>query len=110
MMRNFEMLQEDWPSMVKPVVGTDFDIHSVARWYLHQANGVVVRQAAEMLGLPPERVPIGVDHYGNTSAASTLILLDEDRRAGRVHEGDLIACLWIGAGNGAMNGYSTIVL
>jgi 3-oxoacyl-[acyl-carrier-protein] synthase-3 len=110
MMRNFEMLQEDWPTKVKPAVGTDFDIDSVARWYLHQANGVVVRQAAEMLGLPLERVPIGVDHYGNTSAASTLILLDEDRRAGRVHEGDLIACLWIGAGNGAMNGYSTIVL
>ena len=110
MMRNFQMLQEDWPTKVKPTTGTDFDIDSVARWYLHQANGVVVRQAAEMLGLPPERVPIGVDHYGNTSASSTLILLDEDRRAGRVHEGDLIACLWIGAGNGAMNGYSTIVL
>lgn len=110
MTRNFQMLQEDWPAKVKPATGTDFDIDSVSRWYLHQANGVVVRRAAEMLGLPPERVPIGVDYYGNTSAASTLILLDEDRRAGRVHEGDLIAFLWIGAGNGAMNGYSAMVL
>ena len=110
MTRNFQMLQEDWPTKIKPRTGTDFDIDSVARWYLHQANGVVVRRAVEMLGLPPERVPIGVDYYGNTSAASTLILLDEDRRAGRVHDGDLIAFLWIGAGNGAMNGYSTIVL
>jgi len=108
--RDFQMLQEDWPTTVKPTTGTDFDIDSVARWYLHQANGVVVRRAVEMLGLPPERVPIGVDYYGNTSAASTLILLDEDRRAGRVHDGDLIAFLWIGAGNGAMNGYSTMVL
>jgi 3-Oxoacyl-[acyl-carrier-protein (ACP)] synthase III C terminal len=72
MARNFQMLQEDWPAKIKPVTGTDFDIGSVARWYLHQANGVVVRQAVEMLGLPPERVPIGVDHCGNTSAASTL--------------------------------------
>jgi 3-oxoacyl-[acyl-carrier-protein] synthase-3 len=63
-----------------------------------------------MLSIPLERVPIGVDHYGNTSAASTLILLDEDRRAGRVDDGDLIAFLWIGAGNGAMNGYATMVL
>jgi len=63
-----------------------------------------------MLGLPPGRVPIGVDHYGNTSAASTLILLDEDRRAGRVCDGDLVAFLWIGAGNGAMNGYAAMVL
>jgi 3-oxoacyl-[acyl-carrier-protein] synthase III len=110
MTRNFQMLQDDWPTKIKATTGTDFDIDSVTRWYLHQANGVVVRRALQMLGLPPERVPIGVDYYGNTSAASTLILLDEDRRAGRVHDGDLIAFLWIGAGNGAMNGDSTIVL
>ncbi|HEY5012009.1 MAG TPA: 3-oxoacyl-[acyl-carrier-protein] synthase III C-terminal domain-containing protein [Acidimicrobiia bacterium] len=110
MTRNFEMLQEDWPTKIKPTTGTDFDVDAVDRWYLHQANGVVVRRAVEMLGLPPERVPIGVDHYGNTSASSTLILLDEDRRAGRVHDGDLLVFLWIGAGAGAMNGYSTMVL
>jgi len=110
MSRNFEMLQEDWPTSIKPATGADFDVDAVARWYLHQANGVVVRKAATMLGLPPERVPIGVDQYGNTSAASTLILLDEDRRAGRVHDGDLLAFLWIGAGNGAMNGYAAMVL
>jgi 3-oxoacyl-[acyl-carrier-protein] synthase III len=110
MTRNFQMLQDDWPAKIKPLTGTDFDVDSVARWYLHQANGVVVRRAIEMLGLPPERAPIAVDHYGNTSASCTLILLDEDRRAGRVHDGDLVAFLWIGAGNGAMNGYSTLVL
>jgi 3-oxoacyl-[acyl-carrier-protein] synthase III len=110
MARDFEMLKEDWPTTVKPVTGTGFDIDTVARWYLHQANGVVVRQAIEMLGLPPDRVPISVDHYGNTSAASTLILLDEDLRAGRVNEGDLMVSMWVGAGNGAMNGYATVVL
>jgi 3-oxoacyl-[acyl-carrier-protein] synthase III len=110
MARNFQMLQDDWPTTVKEFTGADFDVDAVARWYLHQANGVVVRQAIEMLGLPPERVPISVDHYGNTSAASTLILLDEDRRAGRVNEGDLVVFLWIGAGNGAMNGYAALVL
>ena len=110
MARNLEMLQEDWPTTIKPVTGTDFDVEAVARWYLHQANGVVVRQAIEALGLPPERVPLNVDHYGNTSAASTLILLDEDRRAGRVGEGDLVVFLWVGAGNGAMNGYATLAL
>jgi 3-oxoacyl-[acyl-carrier-protein] synthase III len=110
MVRNFQMLQEDWPTTVKPYTGADFDVDAVTRWYLHQANGVVVRQAIEMLGLPPERAPISVDHYGNTSAASTLILLDEDRRAGRVRDGDLVVFLWIGAGNGAMNGYAAVAL
>jgi 3-oxoacyl-[acyl-carrier-protein] synthase III len=110
MTRNLEMLQEDWPTRIKPVTGTDFDTGSVARWYLHQANGVVVRQAVEMLGLPAGRVPICVGRYGNTSAASTLILLDEDRRAGRAGDGDLVVFFWIGAGNGAMNGYAALVV
>jgi 3-oxoacyl-[acyl-carrier-protein] synthase III len=110
MARDFAMLQEDWPASIKPFTGADFDLHAVARWYLHQANGVVVREAIDMLGLPPERVPISVDHYGNTSAASTLILLDEDRRSGRVRGGDLVVFLWIGAGNGAMNGYAAVAL
>ncbi len=63
-----------------------------------------------LLGLSSERVPLNVDRYGNTSAASTLLLLDEDRRAGRVHDGDLVVFMWIGAGNGAMNGYAALVL
>jgi 3-oxoacyl-[acyl-carrier-protein] synthase-3 len=70
----------------------------------------VVRRAGELLGLPPERIPINVDRYGNTSAASTLILLDEDREAKRVRSGDLVVFLWIGAGNGAMNGYAAVIL
>ena len=110
MTRNFEMLQEDWPASIRPATGTGFSIGAVARWYLHQANGVVVRQAVDMLGLPAGRVPISVGRYGNTSAASTLILLDEDRRSGRVNHGDLIAFLWVGAGNGAMNGYAAMLL
>jgi 3-oxoacyl-[acyl-carrier-protein] synthase III len=110
MSRNFEMLREDWPASVKPAVDADFDLDAVDRWYLHQANGVVVRQAVDMLGLPPGKVPVSVGHYGNTSAASTLILLDEDRKAGRVNHGDLVAFLWVGAGNGAMNGYAAMLL
>jgi len=110
MQRNMQMLEEDWPLAIKPIVGDDFDPSHVARWYLHQANGVVVRQAGELLGLPSDRVPLNVDRYGNTSAASTLLLLDEDRRAGRVHPHDLVVFMWIGAGNGAMNGYAALVL
>ena len=110
MTRNIDMLREDWPTSIKPVTGTDFDIGQVTRWYVHQANGVVIRQAVDMLGLPADKVPISVGHYGNTSAASTLILLDEDRRVGKVQDGDLIVFLWVGAGNGAMNGYAAMLL
>jgi 3-oxoacyl-[acyl-carrier-protein] synthase-3 len=105
-----EMLQEDWPTSIAPILGAGFDITRVARWYMHQANGVVVRRAGELLGLPADRSPLNVDRYGNTSAASTLILLDEDRQAHRVRHGDLVVFLWIGAGNGAMNGYAALIL
>jgi hypothetical protein len=39
---------------------------------------VWMRQAIEMLGLPAGRAPIRLDHDGNTSTASTLILLNEE--------------------------------
>jgi 3-oxoacyl-[acyl-carrier-protein] synthase-3 len=110
MRRNMEMLREDWPTAIAPILGGDFDVDRVARWYMHQANGVVVRRAGELLGIPSDRIPLNVDHYGNTSSASTLILLSEDRQANRVREGDLVVFLWIGAGNGAMNGYAALVL
>jgi 3-oxoacyl-[acyl-carrier-protein] synthase III len=110
MQRNLQMLKEDWPTDIAPIVGVGFDPARVARWYLHQANAVVVRRAGELLGLPADRIPINADKYGNTSAASTLILLDEDRAANRVREGDLVVFMWIGAGNGAMNGYAALIL
>jgi 3-oxoacyl-[acyl-carrier-protein] synthase-3 len=110
MQRNMEMLKEDWPTDIAPLLGVGFDPDRVARWYMHQANAVVVRRAGELLGLPADRIPINADRYGNTSAASTLILLDEDRKANRVRDGDLVVFLWIGAGNGAMNGYAALIL
>ena len=109
-LRDMAMLEEDWAAHIKPAVEHDFDPDRVSRWYMHQANGVVVRKAIELLGLAPDKVPVGVDHYGNLSAASTLVLLDEDRRAGRLREGDLVVFLWVGAGNGAMNGYAALVV
>ena len=45
-----------------------------------------------------EKIGVNVDRYGNTSAASTLILLDEDMRSGKVKAGDLLLFLWVGAG------------
>ncbi len=109
-LRDMAMLEEDWAAHIKPAVGHDFDPDRVSRWYMHQANGVVVRKAIELLELAPDKVPVGVDHYGNLSAASTLVLLDEDRHAGRLREGDLAVFLWVGAGNGAMNGYAALVV
>jgi 3-oxoacyl-[acyl-carrier-protein] synthase-3 len=64
----------------------------------HQANRRIIEAVAERLGAPRERVFTNVDRYGNTSAASVAIALDEAVRGGRVARGDLLLMLVFGAG------------
>lgn len=109
MQRNYELLTENWDQTTDGDLGP-FNPDKVSRWYFHQANAHMVRATAQVMGIPLEKVPINVDLYGNSSAASTLILLDEDRRAGRVKAEDLVVFMWIGAGNGAMNGYASVII
>ncbi|MEK6683521.1 MAG: beta-ketoacyl-ACP synthase III [Nitrospirota bacterium] len=64
----------------------------------HQANFRIIKAVAERLGLPMEKVMINVERYGNTSAASIPIALDEAVRQGRVKDGDLLLFEAFGAG------------
>jgi 3-oxoacyl-[acyl-carrier-protein] synthase-3 len=68
-------------------------------WFVaHQANQRINEAVAEKLKLPIEKFPGNIDRYGNTSAATIPILLDEMRRDGRLREGQLICLLGLGAG------------
>ena len=64
----------------------------------HQANLRIIHALAQYLELPYERVLVNVERYGNTSAASIPIALDEARRAGRLKSGDLLLLVAFGAG------------
>ena len=64
----------------------------------HQANLRIMDATAKRLEIPPERVMVNIEKYGNTSAASVPIALDEAVRAGRVHAGDLILMVVFGGG------------
>ncbi|MBI3995942.1 MAG: ketoacyl-ACP synthase III [Nitrospirae bacterium] len=64
----------------------------------HQANIRIILAVAQRLGLPMEKVMLNVERYGNTSAASIPIALDEAVRGGRVNEGDLLLFEAFGAG------------
>jgi len=64
----------------------------------HQANLRIIEAIAEYLELPLDRFFINVDRYGNTSAASIPLALDEARRAGRIKAGDIILLVAFGAG------------
>lgn len=64
----------------------------------HQANQRIIDAVGERLGIGPDRCFVNVDRYGNTSAASIPIALDEAVRAGRIRSGDLVLMAAFGAG------------
>jgi len=64
----------------------------------HQANIRIIEATAKHAGMPMEKVYVNVDRYGNTSAASIPMALDEAMRAGRVKEGMTVMFVAFGAG------------
>jgi 3-oxoacyl-[acyl-carrier-protein] synthase-3 len=64
----------------------------------HQANIRILHALTERLELPAERVFINLERYGNTSAASIPLALDEARAAGRVRPDDYVILVAFGAG------------
>jgi 3-oxoacyl-[acyl-carrier-protein] synthase-3 len=64
----------------------------------HQANARIIGAIAERLNLPNEKVFMNLDKYGNTSAATIPVALDEARRAGLIHKGDVILLVAFGGG------------
>jgi len=65
---------------------------------LHQANRRIMDSAAKRLKLSQDRILCNLDEYGNTSAGSIPLMLDEAVRDGRVKPGQLVACMGFGAG------------
>jgi 3-oxoacyl-[acyl-carrier-protein] synthase-3 len=64
----------------------------------HQVNQRIIDSAMQKLGLPPEKAFVNINKYGNTSAASIPIALDEAWRAGKIKQGDVIVFVAFGAG------------
>jgi 3-oxoacyl-[acyl-carrier-protein] synthase-3 len=64
----------------------------------HQANRRIIDAVGERLGANPEQLFVNVNKFGNTSAASVGIALDEAVSTGRVQRGDLILLVVFGAG------------
>ncbi len=65
---------------------------------LHQANQRILDAVADRLHIPHDHVLTNLTHYGNTSAATIPLMLDEAVRDGRVQPGHLIASSGFGAG------------
>ena len=76
----------------------DVDITKIKCVIPHQANQRIIDAVGDRLKTTPEQLFINLHKYGNTSAASVAIALDEAVAAGKVARGDLILLVVFGAG------------
>ncbi len=64
----------------------------------HQANARIIKAIADRLGVPEEKTFINLHKYGNTSAATIPVALDEAHRSGRIKRGDVLLLVAFGGG------------
>jgi 3-oxoacyl-[acyl-carrier-protein] synthase III len=76
----------------------EVDITQIKLMIPHQANRRIIDAVSERLGVQPEQLFVNLDRYGNTSAASVAIALDEVVTQGLIQRGDLVLLVVFGAG------------
>jgi 3-oxoacyl-[acyl-carrier-protein] synthase III len=64
----------------------------------HQANRRIIQSASEKLGIDPEKVIINIDRFGNTTAATIPLALNDAVCAGKLRKGNLVLLASVGAG------------
>ncbi len=64
----------------------------------HQANGRIIQSASEKLGLDPAKVVINIDRFGNTTAATIPLALNDAMCSGKLKKGSLVLLASVGAG------------
>jgi 3-oxoacyl-[acyl-carrier-protein] synthase-3 len=74
------------------------DLSQVDLFIFHQANLRIIRSVIRVAGIDPRKVINNLQHYGNTSAGSIPLVLDQAYREGRVRRGDRILMSGFGAG------------
>jgi 3-oxoacyl-[acyl-carrier-protein] synthase-3 len=95
----YKFATREVPSILTEVLeAADMTVADVDWLLLHQANIRIMETVAKRLGVPMEKVLTNLAEYGNTSAASIPLALDEAVREGKVKKGDVILCAGFGAG------------
>ena len=76
----------------------DLGVEDIAMFIPHQMNARIIESVGKRLKFTDDRIFINIDKYGNTSAASIPIALDECRRLGKLKSGDIILLVAFGGG------------
>ncbi len=94
-----EYVLRELPSAVRELLRT-FDVRpeNVDHFVPHQANGTMLQEILQPLGLPRARAHLPVTHHANTGAASIPLALDDARRSGVLRRGELVVLAGFGGG------------
>ncbi len=76
----------------------DFKVSDVNHFIFHQANMRILEMCLKGLDIPMEKASMNLQRYGNTSAATLPVCLDEAVRGGKVKSGDLVLLATFGGG------------
>jgi 3-oxoacyl-[acyl-carrier-protein] synthase-3 len=82
----------------KALFRANMSVDQIDWMILHQANQRILDAVAQRLNIPADKVISNLANYGNTSAASIPLALDEAVREGKIKQGDVIASSGFGAG------------
>jgi 3-oxoacyl-[acyl-carrier-protein] synthase-3 len=76
----------------------DLNVNQIKMFIPHQMNARIIESVGKRLNFSDDQIFINIDKYGNTSAASIPIALDECRRLGKLQKGDIILLVAFGGG------------
>ena len=74
------------------------DLDDIDLFCFHQANMRINQMVADLMKIPQDKLIHNIHRYGNTTAATIPLLLDEANRSGRLKRGDTVACTGFGSG------------
>ncbi|BAM07615.1 beta-ketoacyl-ACP synthase III [Leptospirillum ferrooxidans] len=95
----FKMAVRTIESSIREVLALEGLTPSDIDWVIpHQANGRILGAVGQRLGISEDRFCLNIERYGNTSAASIPVALDEAVRSGRIAKGDRVVVTAFGAG------------
>jgi len=84
--------------LLETLTAASLKLEDVDLFLFHQANLRINEYVAQQLEIPPERCPSNIERYGNCSAASIPMLLDEAARSGGLRPGQLVSMTSFGSG------------
>ena len=84
--------------LLEALSAASLKLDDVDHFLFHQANLRINEYVAKQLEIPPEKCLSNIDRYGNCSAASIPMLLDEAARSGRLERGQIVSMTGFGSG------------